>query len=133
MYTYTELGAHESEIRTCDLRRPEDRRVLASGGINVPRWSVDGRTIIAVRHVTICETELVRIDARTAELEVLVVSGAHITPIAAAGQQVAYIVRGCRVADEIPDAPGELRMLDLKDGDDEAVSTAVIGAALLAV
>lgn len=43
------------------------------------------------------------------------------------------MVRGCRVADEIPDGPGEFRVLDLNEGDDELVSTWVIGAALIGV
>jgi Tol biopolymer transport system component len=115
-YTYTLVGAMESEIRVFDPAVGE-RTTLSTGGLNDPRWSSDGDSLLAARHVSICESHLVRVEVATGEVhEVCAPPGQHLSPVHLDRRSATYIARSCEGVAEVPTRAGVLWSLDLRSG-----------------
>jgi Tol biopolymer transport system component len=126
-YTYSAIGAQASEVRLYDM--VSRTKTTAEGrGLNDPRWASDGGTILAVRHRSVCETDLVLIDPTSLETDVVLRSGRHLSPMFLSDGVALVVDRACRDADTIPTEPGELLVLDLADGSVEHVAGHVYSA-----
>lgn len=115
-YTYTAVGVMESEIRLFD---PETgtRSTLAIGGLNDPRWSSDGSSLLAASHDSVCESHLVRVEVESGEITVITnPSGQHTSPIHLNRSTALYIARSCSGVDEVPTDSGVLWSIELRSG-----------------
>ncbi len=114
-YTYANIGALDSEIRLYDLTTG-GRATIAGGGLNDPRWSEDGRFLLASHHRSICAGQLVRVDVSTGTIESLSDAGEHVSPSYLDSKVALYIARSCAAVDENPTDPGVLWEHDLRSG-----------------
>lgn len=126
-YTYTPTGPLSSEVRFLHLRDGR-REATERAGLNDPQWSSDGRSVLAVAHQSICQTDLVRIDVATQSMETLLRSDDHVTPILLDRGTALFVTRACLGSDYVPTDSGDLQMLDLSSGRVEVLARGVYSA-----
>lgn len=126
-YAYAVVGALDSQVRL--FAAHTGRRAVAEGvGLNDPRWSQDGDSLLAVAHTSICQTNLVRVDALSLRVHTLLLSAEHLEPLYLDTRVALFVARTCHRTDMIPTEPGELRLFDLSSGQVELIARPVYRA-----
>lgn len=127
VYTYTPVGVLDSQLRLLfpGTGRRESSEIV---GLNDPRWSQDGQSVLAVRHRSICETDLVQVGIPSLKAETLLTSAGHLTPMYMDSDIALFVERPCSATDYIPTDPGDLLALSLASGHVDRVARSVYSA-----
>lgn len=114
-YVYTKAGALVSELRFFDVDSAA-RQSVDQRGLNAFRWSDDGNQLLVARHVSVCNSELVRVSADTLEVASLYTGDGNVAPMYLDDELAMFVSRRCDGSDYVPTGTGTLLALEVATG-----------------